>query len=413
MSIATEPTSDKSAVGSASIIEDMNAAFDELEKATPVDDKSAVEPAAKSGADELDDELEKKLKADRARDEKGRFAPGETAKAADAAPEKVAPAADTQVSAPGQAPAAPITPPSTAVELAPTSWTQDAKAVWATLPPAIQAAVIKREREVSDGFRQKSDELRRYAEVEQVLGPRRQQLASMGYQSDGQVINHLLTLHDNWARDPRGTIAHLARTAGVDLATLAQPMAQGGQVPQEIDPQFQPIVSYIAPQLSQQQQQMQLLAQQQQQLTAYLQQQHALQEQAKQEQLANYVASFSNDKPHFDRVRQTMARLVQAGVVAADDLNGAYEKAIAIDPDLSAEVRKQDEAKRAADQTAAEEKRRKEEAERVEKAKNAAGSVKGSSPSNGALKPRDSSGSDADQILQEIKEAARGSAGRV
>ena len=72
------------------------------------------------------------------------------------------------------APAAPATPtpdraeptaataaPSTAQAVSPpVSWSAEAKAAFAALSPAVQQAVLKREKEVSDGFAQKSAELK-------------------------------------------------------------------------------------------------------------------------------------------------------------------------------------------------------------------------------------------------------------
>jgi hypothetical protein len=56
------------------------------------------------------------------------------------------------------------------------------------------------------------------------------------------------------------------------------------------------------------------------------------QEQQEQVQLQNEITSFSNDKPYFDEVRETMAGLLQSGM--ADDLQSAYDKAIRLNDDV-------------------------------------------------------------------------------
>jgi hypothetical protein len=56
------------------------------------------------------------------------------------------------------------------------------------------------------------------------------------------------------------------------------------------------------------------------------------QEQQEQAQLQNEIESFSNDKPYFDEVRETMAGLLQSGM--ADDLQSAYDKAIRLNDDV-------------------------------------------------------------------------------
>jgi hypothetical protein len=246
------------------------------------------------------------------------------------------------------------------------SWSQDAKAQWASLPPAIQAAVLKREQEVSSGFKQKSEELRRYADLEQIIGPRRQALAGRGYQSDAQVINHLFTLSDAFDRDPAGTVRYLAQTAGIDLATLAQAAPDASQSPQpaSIDPRLLAQVNGLTQTVNS--------------LQSSLQAQE-------QDRLSAQIAAFSQGKPHFDKVRAVMGRLMNAGI--SETLDDAYQRAIAMDADIQAEIK----AKAEADA---------QEANRIERQKRAATSVKGTAP-NGSGAP-DKAGKSVRELVSEL-----------
>ncbi len=184
----------------------------------------APEPLPDAEASQLaDSEAALDAAAERARDDKGRF------KAAEEAPEP------KEIKATTDARPAPVAAPQPAAIKPPPGWSPDAKAEFAKLSPAVQQAVIKRETEVSDGFRQKSDELRRLTEIDGIVAPRRQQYQRFGFKSDAEAINHLFTLSDSMERDPAGTLAHLARHYGIDPARLAggQPTQQQNAQPQQ------------------------------------------------------------------------------------------------------------------------------------------------------------------------------------
>jgi hypothetical protein len=100
--------------------------------------------------------------------------------------------------------------------------------------------------------------------------------------------------------------AQLANEYGVNLSGLT---GQSG-----FDPQF----SQLAQELSQ--------------IKNQWNQFQSHQEQAEQQSLLNEISSFSQDKPYFDEVRETMAGLLQSGM--ADDLQTAYDKAIRLNDDV-------------------------------------------------------------------------------
>src|SRR5690606_41587357 len=65
-------------------------------------------------------------------------------------------------------------------DLPPVSWSKEAKESWNTLPPAIQNAVLKREKEFSDGIKQYADDAKKIRELEPYFAPHRQSMAANG-----------------------------------------------------------------------------------------------------------------------------------------------------------------------------------------------------------------------------------------
>lgn len=229
-------------------------------------------------------------KPPRSRDETGKFAK--------AAPDKPVEAKET-------------TDPDSTVEetqqaskpagVPPTSWSADAKSAWATLPPAIQQAVLKREQEMSSGGRQWSEEKQRY---EQSLAPVRERAARHGI-DEHEGIKRLIAAQDALDRDPVSGIQWLAQAYGVDLQTMS---ANPGQA-RTADPMLQNLL-----------QEVQGIKQTFQQQT--------------EAQAAQTVESFKSSKdasgnplyPHFDDVREEMSDLLERG--KAHDLAEAYQKAV-------------------------------------------------------------------------------------
>lgn len=222
------------------------------------------------------------------------------------APDAATPAANPAESAP--TPAAAETPS------APASWTADERAHWATLPPATQAAILRRESEVSKGFEERASKLKAYEPVEQVLGPRRQQLVA-AYGSEGAALQQLFQLSD-FARDnPRGFMEWFARERGLDLGALAAPQ-------EAVDPN-DPLAA-IKAELDQ--------------LKAHTQAQTQAQQNAQRAQLVQTVEQFkaSGKAPHFEEVRQDMAKL--ATVEPNLTIEELYDRAVYLNPTTRARI---------------------------------------------------------------------------
>jgi hypothetical protein len=96
-----------------------------------------------------------------------------------------------------------------------------------------------------------------------------------------------------------------------------------------------------------------------------------------QQQVNDVLAKWPADKPHYERVRRMMGQLIQTGVVplkdGSVDLDGAYEVAVRMDPELHNQIISE---RVAGDRRAL--------SERAQKAKRAGVSMAPSSPGAGA-----------------------------
>lgn len=195
--------------------------------------------------------------------------------------------------------------PSNAAIRVPSSWSPEAKAQFATLSPAVQAAIAKRETEIEHGLRKKDGDIKRYEPLEQMLAPRRDRWAVQGM-DDVQAIKTLLAAQDLLDRDPVQGITLLAKSYGVDLNT-AQPAGQPQAQPQG-NSQDQALLQRIA----------------------HLEQSF---QQAQTAPLLSQVDAFKADPAnlYFENVRDDMAVLLNSGKVEgatdAERLKNAYEAA--------------------------------------------------------------------------------------
>jgi hypothetical protein len=297
--------------------------------------------------------------AARVRDEQGRFAKAEADKAT------AAPIPDQDTTKASE------TAPSTAQNAPPVSWSAEAKAEWAKLPPAIQTAVLKRETEASDGFRQKSEEIKRY---ESVIQPAAQRAQQLGVGPD-QFITNMIATEQALNRDPAGSIRWLAQQYGVDLSTLSQAPdpQQPATAPQQV---LAPVYDEI------------------QQVRSQVDQISRIHAEAS-------IQDFARNPEHkfFPEVKTEMGRLLQTGV--ANTMDDAYRIAVAANPDIQAKVIESAVAER-------EEKRKADIAAKAKSAGAAAVSIRAPGYGNGAAPPRGSNGSAFDDVRAAI-EQSRGS----
>ena len=274
-----------------SISDDIRAAIAETNGAPEV-----TEPVAADAPEPSQDPVEGKEPANR--DDKGKF----VAKQAE-------PAQDTtEQPKTVETPQESIRPPA--------SWSAQAKADFAALPPHIQKEVSKREGDIDKGFRERAEQLKRYEPLEQLLAPRRDLWAAAG-SDEVSAVRSLLAAQDLLDKNPVQGLQFLARSYGVDIASLGQPsLAQpnGGAG----QPQAQP--DPVANEIQVLRQELQALKQGK--------------EQEVQQTYTSQIEAFAANPEnlYFENVKPAMAKLLTAGL--ASDLSDAYQQAIWADPTI-------------------------------------------------------------------------------
>lgn len=271
-------------------------------------DVAAAIESLKGESEPLASEPTEEQSADtRARGADGKFTSKE------AAPEKAA-ATDPKSPPPGDTTKASTEQPSTAAGAPPVSWAADAKAGWASLPPAIQTAVLKREAEVSAGFRQKSEDVRRY---EQTLTPIAQESQRRGISTE-EGIQRLISGNQFLEQQPAQAILWLAQKNGIDLAELASnPPAAPQQV--RTDPVFAQVTQTV-----------QSLQNRLNEITIG--------------QNTSMVEAFAASQPHYADVEESLPALIkevqatQPHLTPGETLQAAYDRAIWLNPDVRAKI---------------------------------------------------------------------------
>ena len=193
---------------------------------------------------------------------------------------------------------------------APASWSPAAKATFDKLPPEVQQAVAKREQEIDHGLRRKSEEVKRYEPLEQLIAPRRALWAAQGM-DEASAIRTLLAAQDLLEKDAVQGIQFLAKSYQIDLSRLAQPQGQPYQAQPARDSH---------PEIAALKQQLQVLQSQVQT--------------AQTAPIVSQIDAFQNDPAnlYFENVRDDMAVLLHNG--KASDLKEAYEMACWMRPDI-------------------------------------------------------------------------------
>ena len=187
---------------------------------------------------------------------------------------------------------------------APKTWPAEQREAFEQLPDEQRDFMLQRENERDAAFTRKTTELaeqRKQVEgLQGVLAPYKQQMQAHGI-SEAEYISRLMSYDNALRQNPQAAIAHLAQHYGVQL-----PSGDSGA---------DYVEDYSTDSHTQQLQQQ--LAQTQQQVNMLAQSQH----QDRYKQLEDQVSLFANEKsadgslkrPHFDKLRERMSRLVTAG----------------------------------------------------------------------------------------------------
>jgi len=297
---------------------------------TPITETPAVEPS-------IDDDLSSIWAKHNPPRENGRFAKNPTEPAAEGATEVKEVADQTAETTQEQA--------KPAID-APVSWSAEQKAKWASLPPDLQGYIAQRDKESHEAISRAGQQIKAFEPISKVIEHFSHVFQKNGLQPhDG--IARMMAVNEMLEADAPTAIKQIAKAYGVNLQ---------GETEQNADPSSARAAELEAEVAR---------------IKSHLTEQHNKQVKAESDALAREIADFAKDKPHFESVRKVMAGLMSSG--AAETMQDAYDKAIYADPTIRQSL--QVDA-----QKAAEDKRKADEAERVAKAKKAAGVNVKSSP---------------------------------
>jgi hypothetical protein len=376
---------------------------EELQRRSDTEEKSARAPE--------EDSQDRRQPSERARDERGRFAPkdGEQPQV-----DKELKPDDTETTQTGtqkevtasQAPAATTAP------AAPSTWSKEMHPEFAAAPRKVQDYILQRERQMQDGVQQLKNG---YAEIDAAIAPYRQMISAYG-QTPAQTVTQLF----EWNKALAGpykeeAFKQLAQRFGIDVSKFApqaprNPTDNGQQ--QGLQANLEPFVDGIR--------------QWQQSIEQQLNAERSAAQQREYHKAVLELQTWQASKPHFERVRPVMQELVgmdlmairqglppRHGIVRPDesiDLDRAYERAIRLDDELSAQVDAERQAERLAQTQAAQaEAAAKKQAaakEQAERAKRASASLKPGSGTalNGRGTPSSVGESPRDTIRRTLKE---------
>jgi len=243
------------------------------------------------------------------------------------------------------------------------------KATWDKLSPEDKKVILSREEEVSNGFKQFSQRIKGVEEIERAIAPRLQQIQQYGV-SPGVVVDRLFGWMEG-LNDPKrklSTFKELASSFGVNINQLVS----NGQATEETpDPDapptwFNEFTSTVEGKIG------------------TLEQQLTAQREASTE---SYILNWAKDKPHYNTVSQLMGQLLQSGAVpalnasGAVNLDGAYEMAIKVNPEVSALIQQEANQKIAAEASQKALKDAKDKADRLARARKAGAGLKPAAPS--------------------------------
>ena len=237
-------------------------------------------------------------KAERIRDEKGKFS-------TNTIPVEVTP------------PVAEVAPELTP---APNTWKKEAQAEWAKLPAQVQAEVARREADFHKGIEQYKTKATYGDSMERAISPYMATINQFNVTPDvaiGELLKSDHTLRYGNESQKNAMVMQIFRDYGIN--------------PQSIFDQLQNGTPQVNPETYALQQRLQ-------QLEGTLQQQNTMKAQQEQATLNSEIAAFASDPSHthFESLKPKIAALLQAG--EAESLQDAYDQAVFANPTTRALV---------------------------------------------------------------------------
>lgn len=223
--------------------------------------------------------------------------------------------------------------PATQIIAAPQGMTDKDRAVFDSLPSATQKWLADQAKEKEADYTRKTTELadqrKGLDKLDQVLAPRRQQLAMDGM-DDSTAVGQLFALSDYANQDPVGFVKYLFNQRGIPLTALTE----SGET--TADPQLAAIQQRLNG------------------FEAHLSQREQQAEEQQTAALTGVIDAFAKSNEHYGELEGSMIPIVEAlrksepGLSHTDYLAKAYQAAMAINPDVQAKVNAKAEADRVA-----------------------------------------------------------------
>lgn len=239
------------------------------------------------------------------------------------------------------------TKPQVSKAAAPASWNKEERAVWDSMPPAAQKAVLRREADTAKGVDKLKQEITglkdQTRDIEEAVAPYKAMILQMG-RTPGQAVRGLF----DWQMALAGpqkeqAFRQLAANLGINLQNLvtgAQAPVQAEAPANEVPAEFRPVLDQYGQRIDQLQNRLQ----------SYETNALAQQQQAADQMIENWA----KNKPHFAAVRERMGELINADIRRLQanqpalggyilngniDLDKAYEDAIWAHPEVRKQIR--------------------------------------------------------------------------
>lgn len=260
-------------------------------------------------------------------------------------------------------------------------WKAKAKNVWDKLDKEAQQEILNREKEVSQGFAQVSQRLKSLEEVEKVLAPRAQTIQQFGV-SQAQIVDRLFQWMEALGHPNPAIKANafkgLAQNFGLDINQLSPKQSEDTQNednsssidPNNPPPWFEQYTQTVQSEIGTLKQTL---------------------DSQKQAAADAFVNNWAKDKKYYGQVRQLMGQLLSSGAIPMKDnqldLDGAYDAAIKLHPEVSAQMQQEASEKAKADAKAKAAQEARAKAEKLASAKRAGSGIKPGAPFNPVTNP--------------------------
>jgi len=260
-------------------------------------------------------------------------------------------------------------------------WKAKAKNIWDKLDKEAQQEILNREKEVSQGFAQVSQRLKSLEEVEKVLAPRVQTIQQFGV-SQAQIVDRLFQWMEALGHPNPAIKANafkgLAQNFGLDINQLSPRQSEDTQNednnsvidPNNPPPWFEQYTQTVQSEIGTLKQTL---------------------DSQKQAAADAFVNNWAKDKKYYGQVRQLMGQLLSSGAIPMKDnqldLDGAYDAAVKLHPEVSAQMQQEASEKAKADAKAKAAQEARAKAEKLASAKRAGSGIKPGAPFNPVTNP--------------------------